>query len=423
MRHFSDWLKAYVEYAGFSEAPKRMHFFSGVVAIAGALRRHVWLDMQYFKWHVNHYVILVAPPGVVSKSTTASIAMDILRKIQGPQFGPDVVTWPALVSAFAASAESFELNGEFHTQCALTLESSEFGNLVNPQDREMIDLLVSLWDSKTGAFTKKTKTSGNDSVENPWINMIACTTPSWIAGNMPESVIGGGFTSRCLFVYADKKEKLVPYPHLAVPQGLSDVQRRLAEDLYHIASRLIGPYRISPEAVLWGTEWYKRHDAHPSDALRNDDRFGGYLARKQTHIHKLAMVIAAAQRDDLVIEASDLSVADVMITDLEKDMPEVFAKIGRTEQSIQAERFIKFIQQQGEAIPYTLAYQFAHKHFPDLRDFEGIMQGAISSGQLKIDPRPDGTWVKAVRTQSMENGRTSSVTSPPTSPMSGQLPN
>jgi hypothetical protein len=76
----------------------------------------------------------------------------------------------------------------------------------------MVDLLVSLWDGKQGAFEKKTKGSGSDSVENPWINLIACTTPAWIAGNFPEYMIGGGFTSRCIFVYAEKKAKLVAYP-------------------------------------------------------------------------------------------------------------------------------------------------------------------------------------------------------------------
>ncbi|MFM9816213.1 hypothetical protein ACKI16_48010, partial [Streptomyces scabiei] len=60
--------------------------------------------------------------------------------------------------------------------CALTLEASEFGNLVNPTEREALDLFVSLWDGKSGAFKKLTKGSGTDDVENPWISIIACTT-------------------------------------------------------------------------------------------------------------------------------------------------------------------------------------------------------------------------------------------------------
>ena len=50
-------------------------------------------------------------------------------------------------------------------------------------------------------------------------------------------------------------------------------------------------------------------------------RFGGYLARKQTHIHKLAMVLAASRRDELLIDEEDLALAAKMMTDLEQDMP------------------------------------------------------------------------------------------------------
>ena len=62
----------------------------------------------------------------------------------------------------------------------------------------------------SSSFKKISKHAGNDDVVNPWINIIACTTPAWIAGNFPEYMIGGGFTSRCVFVYADAKERFVP---------------------------------------------------------------------------------------------------------------------------------------------------------------------------------------------------------------------
>ena len=350
--------------------------------------------MAYFKWYPNHYIIFVAPPGIVSKSTTVSIAMDLLRKIPGINFGPDIVTWPALVTAFASASEAFELDGEFLTQCALTLESSEFGNLVNPADRDMIDLLITLWDAKTGALKKMTKGSGNDVIENPWINLVACTTPSWIAGNFPEHIIGGGFTSRCLFVYTDKKDKLVAYPHLSVPQGIQDTAARLSADLEHISKNLIGSYKLAPEALEWGKLWYERHFTKPPAELEGDDRFGGYLARKQTHIHKLAMVLAASQRDELIITAEDLSLANTMVTDLEQDMPKVFSKIGKNQQAIQVDRFIAFVKAKPEGVPYATAYQFVHSHFPDARNIEGIFTGAIRAGLVEIVATTQGPWLR-----------------------------
>jgi hypothetical protein len=393
-RNYPDWLAAYVEYASFTEAPKRMHFWSGVSAIAGALRRRVWIDQGYFKWHCNMYVILVAPPGVVAKSTTASIAMALLRKVPGVRFGPDVVTWQALVTAFAQSNESFELSGQFYPQCALTLESSELGNLINPSDRDMIDLLTNLWDGKEGAFDKLTKGNGADRIENPWINLIACTTPAWIAGNFPEYVIGGGFTSRCLFVYAENKDKYIAYPSRHLPKNFYLVQSALVQDLEHISAFLAGPYELSPEAIEWGETWYQYHWQNKPDEL-DDDRFSGYLSRKQTHIHKTAMIMAAARHDLMVIEKEDLGHAAAMVTDLERDMQKVFSRIGRTAHSVQAERFVRFVQRHG-IVSYSDAYRHVHSAFPDLRNFDGVVRGAISAGFIEPAAGPNGiTYLKA----------------------------
>lgn len=339
------------------------------------------------------YIVMVAPPGIVAKSTTAEIAMMLLRKIPGIKFGPDIVTWQALSAAFAESNESFELAGEWLPQCALTLSSSEFGNLVNPADREMIDLLVNLWDGKQGGFKKMTKGNGVDNIENPWINLIACTTPAWIAGNFPEYVIGGGFTSRCLFVYADQKDKYIAYPANHLPRDFYTVQNALVQDLEQIAANICGQYLLTDAATKWGEEWYEYHWKNKPDEL-DDDRFSGYLSRKQTHIHKTAMVLSAARHDNLIIEEEDLRLAEHMVTDLEKDMQKVFARIGRTPQSVQAERFIRYVFKRG-LVSYTEAYSYVHSAFPDLRNFEGIVSGALRAGFLERFDQGGMVYLKA----------------------------
>lgn len=380
-RHFDNWIKAFMEYASFSEAPPHMHFWTAVSTIAGALRRRVWIDMAYFQWHPNFYIILVAPPGIVSKSTTAGIGMSLLKRVPDIKFGPDVVTWQALVTGFAESTISYEYEGEFHPMSALTIESSEFGNLLNPSDKEMVDLLVSLWDGKPGAFHKKTKGSGNDLVENPWINLIACTTPAWIAGNFPEYMIGGGFTSRCIFVYADKKAQYVAYPSQLVPSNLRQRAQQLVEDLAQI-SLMVGEYRMTPEAFEWGNNWYRSHYEAKHIHL-DDERFGGYLARKQTHVHKLAMVLAAAESAKLEITAEHLALADQMVTDLEGDMQFVFSKIGKSEEAVYAERLVWYVHKRGEVL-YQEAYRFVHQHFPKMQDFEAVMTGLVRSGYIRV---------------------------------------
>ena len=379
-----DWLSAFLEYAEFGEAPRHMYFWAGVSAVAGALRRKVWIDQAYFKWYPNFYICLVAPPGIVSKSTTAGVAMGLLRQVPGIKFGPDVVTWPALVSAFAESTEGFEHDGMMYPMSAMTLESSEFGNLLNPQDKEMVDLLVSLWDGKQGVFEKTTKHSGKDSVENPWINLIACTTPAWIAGNFPEYMVGGGFTSRTIFVYADTKQRYVAYPGLRVPKDLEAQAQSLVADLEDI-SKLHGEYKLTKAAVDFGEEWYHQHYSVRAANL-DPDRFGGYIARKQTHIHKLAMVLSASQGDSMLITPEHLATAHQMVTDLEPDMQFVFSKIGRSDASLHAERLINFVQTKGE-VGFQEAYRYVHSHFSSMRDFEDVLAGIVRAGFLLLSSK------------------------------------
>lgn len=329
-RRTKDWLKSFIEYASFGEAPLKFYYWTGVSAIAGALRRRVWIEQRYFQWTPNCYIILVAPPGIVSKSTTASIGMNLLRKVPGITFGPDVVTWQKLVENMALGKELvyWPAQEAYLPMSCVTLVSSELGTFLDPTNREMVDALVQLWDGQVGSFSKETKSQGSDKIENPWINLIACTTPSWIENNFPETMIGGGFTSRCIFVYAEKKRQLCAYPADHVPPKFSQMQEDLIHDL-ELISTLIGEYTLSPAAKLHGEEWYHKHWSTKHDSLPAD-QFGGYIARKQTHIHKLAMVISASRSDDLIIEKDSFEMATAMIDALELEMPKVFSRIGQS---------------------------------------------------------------------------------------------
>lgn len=367
-----------MNYASFTEAPKRMHFFSGASAIAGALRRKVWIEQYAFQWYPNLFILLVAPPAVVSKSTTADMAIKLLRKVPGIKFGPDAITWQALVTAFAQSAEQFQLpDGSFHVMSAITSCATELGNLLDPRDRQLVTNLITLYDARE-LFEKVTKMSGNDVVENAWFNLIACTTPSWIQENVPEGMIGGGLSSRILYVYAEKKEKLVPWPADAVPPDLPATTLALIQDLERI-SMLAGPFNVLPEAKEWNKIWYMKQ--HNGGSHLSEDRFGGYTARKQTHICKLSMIISASSRDDLTITAQDMQTSHDMITDLEAEMPKVFRLVGKSPESAQAERFIEFIRRR-MTVPYDEAYRYLHAFFSDPKQIDGVIIAAVRSGYI-----------------------------------------
>lgn len=393
-RFFDDWLKSFVEYASYGEAPLKMLFWTGVSTVAGALRRKVWIDQKFFRWVPNFYIVMVAPPGIVGKSTTANVGMNLLRQLDGIHFGPDVVTWQALVQSMAKSTEGVPdpATGEYHIMSAITIASDEFGVFLNPDNGDMVDVLVSLWDGKQGTFDKVTKTAGSDKIENPWINLIACTTPDWISGRFPEYLIGGGFTSRCVFLYADKKRQEVPYIDEVVPKGFDEFRQRLIHDL-EVISTMFGEYTLSADARTWGKAWYSRHWSNKAIPL-NSEQYAGYMARKQTHIHKLAMVIAASQNGNLVIEQPHLETAEAMITALEKDMPKVFSKIGQTEVTKGASTIVSITQRAGK-IDKAELYKELFRTM-SYQDFSNALTSAINAGLVRLDQHGSIIYVVAV---------------------------
>jgi hypothetical protein len=389
-RILPNWIKAYMEYSSHSEAPDKFHFWTAVSTIAGALRRRVWIDQGYFQWTPNFYIIFVAPPGIVSKSTTLGIGMRLLKDIPGIKFGPDAVTWQALTQALAESTEAVLMPDEnFHSMSCVTIASSEFGTFLNPNDREMVDVLVSLWDGQLGVWEKKTKTMGSDRIENPWINIAACTTPAWIAGNFPDYLIGGGFTSRCVWVYAENKRRLVAYPGDELPAEFREMERILKRDLEAI-SELAGQFRLSPEARTLGVDWYEHHYNNRNKELDND-RFAGYLARKQTHIHKLAMVLSVSESGKLIVEREHLQSAIDIVTGLEEDMPRVFSHIGLQGATKHAHDVLGIIRAHGKIekdrlLRIVLQYMSG-------KEFAEAIESLVHANLVRIEQHGNAIWI------------------------------
>lgn len=382
-RRAGNWLESYLKFTEETEAPKLMHFWTGVVTLAGVMRRKVWMEFTHFQWFPNFYVILTARPGVVSKTTTMDIGMSLLKEVPGINFGPDVVTWQALVKRFSEICEMFPYGEDFVPMSAMTLASGELGNLINFADRDMLNAYIALWDARA-KFDKETKTSGSEAISGPWINMLGCTTPHWIAENVPQAAIGGGFTSRCIFVFAEKKERFIAYPdEVKRTAEHSALRQALIDDLLHISLELVGPFELTDAARVWGRAWYEKLWAE-ADANATGDQIDGFIARKQTHIHKLAMVLSVAESDVLVIDERHLRLADMMVSATEKDLAKVFSRIGRTEESLHAERLLDFIKRYSP-VSYEVAFRHVYALFPNFKDFSGILEGLIRSGQVKLD--------------------------------------
>jgi hypothetical protein len=390
----ADWLTAYLDHQRYSESPEQFHFWTGVSTIAGALRRRVWIDQRHFQWTPNMYIVLVGPPGVAAKSTSLKGGHGLLEAVRdaGITFGPQSMTWQALIAAFKASHQTLKIEGVDQpvSMSCLTVGVSELGTFLDPQDRPLVDFLTDMWDGQQGPWRRRIKGEGEITLHSPWLNLIACTTPAWLAKNFPEDLVGGGLTSRIVFVYGDTKRNLIPYPAERITGEDYEIEKlSLIHDLKQIAE-LSGEYKLTPPALEWGEKWYRSfHNGGLPSHLANS-RFEGYVARKQSHIHKLAMVLAASRRDALVITAEDLIEAERRISDLEREMLRVFESIGKTTEARVTSEVLTLIKNYRTIDSKTL-WRICMKTHDD-KTFRTGIASAISAGYVEKVKIAEDNW-------------------------------
>lgn len=381
-RELPDFLTEFMNNTTWGEAPPHFYFWVGVQTIACALRRRVWLEMGTFSWYPNLYTLLVAPPGIVQKSSTSDLGMRLLKQIPGIHQGPTTLTWQSLYDAFLEVGDEFQVSPtEMRTQYPLYINSSEFGITLNMKDIDMVNQLIHVWDGFE--MKKRTRMDGELIIPTPSLNLMACTTPSWIAENVPQYLIGGGLTSRMLFVYGEEKARYIAYPQDHMPADYAERQGKLVRDLERI-SQLVGGFHITTDAKAWGSEWYERFLKIESKQL-DPTLIGGYIARKQTLVHKVAMILAVSRGSDLTIDRALLERAVALITELEGNMPKVYNKIGMTTDSNAALQVLAFLDRYDGKCDFNLLYRYMHRHYPDPEVFEGILSGMMEAKYITID--------------------------------------
>jgi hypothetical protein len=205
--------------------------------------------------------------------------------------------------AEVGKSEIFTYAGKHTAQCSLSVISKELSSLLAVNPKELIDCLTDLFDSHD-VWEYGTRGQDEDILYNVCVNLLAATTPTSFAENLPASAIGGGFTSRCLIIYATDVYKRIPRP------SLSDKQRKLythlVHDLHHI-SQLVGEFSWDPEAEAVFDPWYEQIDKKISEI--KDERVKPFLGRIHAVVLKTAMCYRVDYSDTLILTKPDIETA------------------------------------------------------------------------------------------------------------------
>jgi len=380
----------------FSEPPEIWAYWTAISVIAGALQGKTYFGMGLFEWVPNFYIVLVGPAGS-GKSSAINTGMNLLKQVRGVHIGSESITWQAVLDEFVAAAAGgtgIKSRGGMRRHSSVTYALSELGTFLDPRDKQLMSTLTQLWSGDGGRdFKRRTRTGGYLEVEKPFLNLIAGTTPEWIQDNLPPSLIGTGFTSRCILVYAENKKATVAYPRRMAEQGMAnmaDLRSKLIEDLGKIAL-LKGEFTLSEEAYAIGTDWYSQYSRQPPVGLSPSD-FGGYLNRRQAHVHKCAMVHSAAESDDMVVSGRHLEEAITMVTSTEKVMPAALQGIHKGDELRPELRIEEVLRRYGLVNTVDLYARFRSKM--SWREFSTILLNLESAGLVKETMNQNGKCIR-----------------------------
>lgn len=400
MRALNDWLDSYIEYTQETESASIFHKWVGVSMIGSALRRKVWFNFGRIKVYPNLFVVLVAEPGIARKTQAISYGEDLLVELPEIKLSADAITPEALLQDLESAADQAVMpDNTTLTHSSLAVMSGEFESFLGQrkENTKMLVTLTDLFDCKSRPFTYRTKQSGSSVIPHPFMNMIAATTPESLASALPSTAIGGGLTSRIIFIWAGGKSKKIDVPEIT--SEMIELNELLLQDLSVIA-RITGGYNFSKESRQWWGDYYSAYDERGTSRICKDPTFNGWYSRKPVFILKVGTILAASHGQSLTIENRDFERAVVLIEEAERYMGNAFSAVGRSEITADVDLVRKTVEKVGTIHEKKLLQ--LHWRDVDAKKFENVMATLVKGGMvlrefIEVKGKEPEIWYHSVK--------------------------
>lgn len=388
-----EFLKRYLQYVEHTESPRIMHIWSAISSASACMGRHVHLPFGIGDIYPNIYVLLVGPPGtrksqamkyscsLVAKYTKVRFAPDdtggqrqgLIGALEGDQFDQDELDQFELLNTASTVADitaigNLQLNIQSVDAHQIYAWASEFGTFMGESNATMSRLLIKVWDGED--YTYKLKNT-EQVLKNPLMTIIGGTTAADIAKILPAEAIGQGFMSRFILVHAPKKEKRVARPYLD-----EEIGKEVADTFAWLSHEMSGAMEESKQAAELADKLYD------NDKLTVEDtRFLYYGERRQTHLMKVSMILAALRRSYL-IEEIDVIQADNLLRYTEFFMPDALGEFGLSPVGAAKQKMLEFLQHSHGPVPNAQLWYVMSRDMKRV-DYRNSLSDFINSKKIR----------------------------------------
>lgn len=283
-----NYLTVFRQYMDNTETPPDYTDWAAISSIACALGKKVWVNYAD-RWLIypNLYIILVGLPAS-GKTTAQDITRRLVRNLDLPLVA-EVQTKEAICKEMESQLRT-DLYGSTQVQqspmCMFPTELSNFLGTAQ-SGTSMIDFLTTVYDRDI--YDYKTKNMGQNTIIEPCVNILSCTTPSWIRTLNKGAVISGGFARRCIFVNAEATGKRIAFPRLTEEQKecLNYCQKHLTNLIE--SQSYYGEMEFSSGFEDQFTLWYETREISDDPNIQHWDKARHILG------FKVATCLAAGQ--------------------------------------------------------------------------------------------------------------------------------
>lgn len=358
MRELDDWLDGYLTYTQNTEPPTSYHTWCGLSLIAGALQRKVYLQWGFERIYPNLFAVLVGPSGRARKGIALGIAKALLSELNTVSVAPEASSREALILAMKRSIGNFKdpTTGQIKFHCSITAFSEELSVLIGQGDIKLLANLTDWYDSKDD-WSYETVGRGRDSLQGLCFNLMGATAPEWLQSMLPQEAVGGGFTSRVIFIVEERKGKTVA-AHDITKEEIT-LRGQLKRDLERM-NQLCGGFEFDTGARQAYISWYEEQDRllGKGKAAVEDVRFAAYCERRATHLRKLMILTSASRGDSLQLTEHDFARAKRTLEAVEVQMSKTFGGLGKSRSSDAVQQVLDYVKAVGTTTRSLLLTRF-----------------------------------------------------------------
>lgn len=357
-----------------TEVPSTFALWMAIFGVNECLGRDCFIDQGHFTVFPNMYIVIVAGSAKCRKSTAINVITDFLRKVE-PQIKilSQKMTPEAMISALSGTAikdksKAIEeavgcfINDELST----LIDRGTFSSILIP-------VLTKLYDCKDFEYT--TKLRGEEAVRNPCLSILGGSTIQWIKEAVPIHAIGGGFTSRIIFIYRADRDRKIAWPTRS--QENIDRAARIVHDLNEVA-RMHGAFGVTEEAIALYTDEY---DTFLDGPMSANPYLSGYAGRRHITLLKVAMAFSSSRSNEKEIIKQDIWRGIQALQSAEGGMDTVMRAITSEPTGDICEFVMTMIMTAGSIFRQKLIYDTRHRI--SHREVDVILEGLMQTGYVK----------------------------------------